>query len=160
MKQRWIALVAALIASAASLGAFAAEERFPGIEKLMSPEEFRAAGLDKLSPAEREALDRWLLRYTAGEAEVLQEANEEVREAKKAFEVVSRIKGDFDGWSGGTLFRLENGQVWEQRLDGRYFYRGEPNPEVRIDRNWLGFYRLTIVETGKSIGVSLREDAR
>ncbi len=82
--------------------------------------------------------------------------NEEVREAQKDFELVSRISGDFSGWDGETVFRLENGQVWRQRLRGRYFYSGPPQPEVRITRNYLGFYKLTVVETGKSIGVKLQ----
>ena len=155
MNGKEVGLALALLCAA--LTAKAAGDRFPGVEKLMSDEEFRAAGLDQLSPAQLEALDRWLVRYTAGDAEVLQQSNEEVRDAKKDYEVRSRIVGDFDGWSGGTVFRLENGQVWDQRLDGRYFYDGPPNPEVVIDRNWLGFYRLTVVPTGKRIGVSPRD---
>lgn len=133
-----------------------ADDEFPGVRKLMSDEEFRSAGLDDLTPKQLKALDAWLLRYTAGEAELLQDTNKTVRAARADQEVVSRIVGDFDGWSGETLFRLENGQVWEQRLDGRYRYRGEPNPEVRIDRNWLGFFRMTVIGTGRTVGVSLR----
>ena len=136
-----------------------ADDDFPGIRKLMSDDEFRTTGLDGLAPEELEALDAWLLRYTAGDAEVLQETNDSVREAREARDdrgIVSRVVGDFEGWSGETIFRLENGQVWEQRLDGRYRYRGEPNPEVRIDRNWVGFYRMTVIGTGRSVGVSPR----
>jgi len=132
------------------------DKSFPGIEKLMSPEEYSAAGLDQLSTGELEALNAWLLRYTAGESEILRVKNEEVREAQKDFELVSRISGDFSGWDGETVFQLENGQVWRQRLRGRYFYSGSPQPEVRITRNYLGFYKLTVVETGKSIGVKLQ----
>ena len=136
----------------------AQEAAFPGIERLMSAEEFRASGLQKLSADERKVLDDWLLRYTAGEAEVLQQTNEVVREvqAKEDFEIVSRIAGDFEGWSGNSVFRLENGQVWEQRLEGRYRYKGPPNPEVKIDRNLFGYYRLTVLDTGRRVGVSQR----
>ena len=150
--------VAVLALSCAGVGLPAfAEDDFPGIRRLMSDEEFRSTGLDGLTPEELEALNAWLLRYTAGDAEVLQETNKTVREARDDNRgVVSRIVGDFGGWSGKTVFRLENGQVWEQRLDGRYRYRGEPNPEVRIERNWLGFYRMTVIGTGRSVGVSPR----
>ena len=133
----------------------AAEEAFPGVERLMSAEEFRATGLEKLSTEELEALDSWLIRYTAGDATVLQETNEAVREAKRDYTIESRITGDFNGWSGKTYFRLENGQTWQQRLSGKYRYQGAANPAVRIDRNWLGFYRMTLIESGRSIGVSL-----
>jgi hypothetical protein len=34
----------------------------------MTPEEFDASGLEKLSPQEIEALNRWIVRYTAHEA--------------------------------------------------------------------------------------------
>lgn len=150
--------VAVLALTCAGVGLPAcAEDDFPGIRRLMSDEEFRSTGLDGLTPEELEALDAWLLRYTARDAELLQETNKTVREARDDDRgVVSRIVGDFDGWSGETVFRLENGQVWEQRLDGRYRYRGEPNPEVRIERNWLGFYRMTVIGTGRSVGVSPR----
>lgn len=131
-----------------------ATEDFPGVRKLMSADEFLRSGLDKLSADELRTLDAWLIEYTVGEAPVLKENNETVREADKNYEVVSRIEGEFSGWDGNTVFRLENGQVWRQRLDGRYFYRGGPRPEVRISRNWLGFYRLTLIEADRSIGVS------
>jgi hypothetical protein len=135
--------------------AWAADKPFPGIQQLMSPEEFTASGLDKLSDEELEALDDWLLLYTAGEAAILREDNKEVRKAARETEILSRIQGDFSGWSGETVFRLENGQVWRQRLQGKYRYNGPPNPEVRIYRNFLGFYMMTLVESDKSIGVKL-----
>jgi hypothetical protein len=131
------------------------DKAFPGIKNLMLNEEFSAAGLDRLSEAELEALNAWLLRYTAGEAGILRQDNDEVREASKDFELLTRIKGDFRGWSGETYFRLENGQIWKQRLRGRYTYIGPPNPEVSISRNWMGFYKLTLVEANRGVGVSL-----
>lgn len=133
----------------------AQERAFPGVQKLMTEEEFRDAGLEQLDADELEALNAWLIRYTAGESAVIRSDKTivEVQEAKKEFEIVSRIAGDFDGWSGKTIFRLENGQTWRQRLSGRYSYSGPPNPEVRITKNLFGFYELTVVETGKTVGV-------
>lgn len=137
-----------------STAIFAADDEFPGVKSLMSDAEFEASGLDKLDAEELEALDAWLIRYTVGEAPVLQESNEEVKEADKNYEVVARLGDGFTGWDGKTTFRLDNGQVWSQRLEGRYVYRGPANPEVRISRNWLGFYRMTLVDAKRSIGVS------
>ena len=144
-----------LLSSLGLAAAWAADKPFPGIQQLMSPEDFQASGLDKLSKDELQALDKWLLQYTAGEAALLREDNTEVRKAVKEAEFVTRITGDFKGWSGETIFRLENGQVWRQRLQGKYRYSGPPNPEVRIKRNFLGFYMMTLVEADKSIGVKL-----
>lgn len=132
-----------------------AEEKFPGIENLMTAREFRDAGLYQLDERELKALNAWLLNYTAGEAAVLIQSNDEVKKAKAEAEIVSNIKGDFTGWTGETVFRLENGQIWRQRLSGRYKYSGPPNPEVRISRNFMGFYKMTVTDTGKSIGVKL-----
>ena len=52
MRYSLIVLLVLTFTAAAS----AAEGDFPGVEKLMSPEEFSAAGLDKLSSEERRAL--------------------------------------------------------------------------------------------------------
>ena len=148
-------LITLLLTLLFSIEARADDKAFPGIQSLMQSEEFSAAGLDRLSDEEMKALNAWLLRYTAGEAAILRVHSEEVREASMDFELLSRIRGDFRGWSGETIFRLENGQIWRQRLQSRHAYTGPPNPEVRITRNWMGFYKLTLVETGKGVGVKL-----
>lgn len=118
----------------------------------MSPTEFDSAGLSKLSTEELAALDAWLLRYTAGEAEMLQRTNQEVRSAAQDSSIVSRLLPPFQGWDGNTLFRLENGQVWKQRQPGRYRYVGN-DLEVTIRRNVFGFHVLTLNATGRSVGV-------
>ena len=140
----------ALLASAA----LHAEERgsFPGIEKLMTPQEFQATELHKLTPAEREALDRFLVRYTAEDSQVLFNNDEEVKKAVDEQVITSIILPPFSGWSGDTVFRLQNGQVWQQRQGGNYPYRGS-NPEVRISKNFMGFYRMELTENGKAVAV-------
>jgi hypothetical protein len=128
----------------------------PDVRELMSPQEFGAAGLDKLTPAEIEALNRWLLRYTAGEAAVLRTSSDAVRaEARKTEATVirSRIAGPFEGWSGRTLFRLENGQLWQQRMSGSWRHRAE-SPEVEIRKNLLGMWEMRMVEGGRQVGVT------
>jgi hypothetical protein len=126
---------------------------FPGIQQLMSEQEFRAAGLHRLSDEERAALNRWLVNYTVQEAPELLRSNEEVRAAEDAIRIEASIKPPFSGWSGDTLFHLDNGQVWQQRLRGRYFYNGEDTAVV-IEKNLLGFYKMTLQNSGKSIGVT------
>lgn len=42
--------------------------------------------------------------------------------------IESQIDGDFEGWSGETLFKLENGQIWEQaEYDYEYEYAYMPD---------------------------------
>ena len=46
--------------------------------------------------------------------------------------ITSHISGPFCGWSGDTLFRLENGQYWQQsRYAYRYHYAYRPGATVR-----------------------------
>jgi hypothetical protein len=138
-------------------GASAEKKKFPGIQNLMTPEEYEKAGLDQLSDEQIEALDLWLLGYTALESAIIRQQTdiEEIKQAEKDFAVITRIKGDFKGWDGDTVFRLENGQIWRQRNSGRYVYVGPPNPEVSITRNIMGFYKLTVVEKDRGVGVKL-----
>lgn len=146
-------LTSALLCAAFSAAPALATDAFPGVEKLMSTEQFEAAGLHKLTPAEREALDRWLVSYTAEEAPEMLRSNPEVRAAEESIRIEARIKQPFEGWSGDTLFYLDNGQVWRQRLRGRYFHRGD-DAAVVIEKNLLGFYKMTVTSSGKSIGVT------
>ncbi|PLW83536.1 hypothetical protein CWI75_04060 [Kineobactrum sediminis] len=133
--------------------ALAAQRSFPDIEQLMSADEFRNTGLHRLSEAEREALNRWLVTYTAEEAPEMLRSNPEVRAAESAIRIEATIKTPFDGWSGKTVFYLDNGQVWQQRLSGRYFHRGD-NRAVVIEKNLLGFFKMTMTSSGKTVGVT------
>jgi hypothetical protein len=67
--------------------------------------------------------------------------------------LIAHIAGDFDGWSGDTLFVLDNGQVWRQAEFGRLRYRGPANPEVTIKKGFFGSYRLTVEGTNRWIRV-------
>lgn len=136
-----------------SVAAWAADtESFPGVENLMEADEYKAAGIDKLTPQERDALNQWLIKYTAFEAPVIRRTNKEVKEVEKAFELTAHIKQPFSGWSGKTVFYLDNGEIWQQRLTGRYSYSNN-DTAVLIDKNFMGFHVMTLIRTGQSIGV-------
>lgn len=125
---------------------------FPGVEQLMTAAEFKAAGLHQLSDEELIELNQWLTQYTATEAPVVRAKSKTVKKAQKEEKVSARIVGRFEGWRGETVFKLDNGQVWKQRLKGRHDANLE-SPEVLITRNWLGHYRMEIVASGRSVGV-------
>ena len=67
-------------------------------------------------------------------------------ETKNRFDKsVARIVGDFSGWRGKTLFKLDNGETWQQRrADSVRRTKIISNPEVRIKRNVMGFYVMEI----------------
>jgi len=145
--------IAALVSLAPP--AIRAAEPTLDITRIMTPEEFQAAGLDKLEAAELEALNRWILQYTVRDAPQVRQHDPTVRQQVRGGDagvLRSRILGSFRGWSGDTVFRLEDGQVWQQRLPGNYFHRAE-SPEVELRRNALGFWELRIVATNRAVGV-------
>lgn len=123
-----------------------------GLRQMMSAEEFKAAGLDNLSAEELHNLDRWLLKLLAYESEQLVKADEKIQKLQKVA-IRHHIVGHFSGWTGKTVFRLDNGEVWQQRLGSRYAISLE-NPEVEIKKNLLGFYEMKIVKSGRRVGVS------
>lgn len=45
--------------------------------------------------------------------------------------IESRIEGDFNGWDGETIFKLDNGQIWQQ-VGYSYYYTYKYRPEVVI----------------------------
>ncbi len=50
----------------------------------------------------------------------------------------STIDGDFEGWSGETIVKLMNGQIWQQ-AEYWYHYRYAHKPEVIISRTDGGY---------------------
>ena len=96
------------------------------IEQQMSADEFKAAGLDKLSAQELTALNAWLqhkvVQETAKAVETAkEEGRKEVKEKNRGFfdfgsaePIASSIVGEFKGFANGRKYTLENGQVWEQ----------------------------------------------
>ena len=129
-----------------------AKGTWTGLRQMMGAEEFHAAGLDKLSPQELQRLDQWLKQFVAYDSEQIIKQDKDIQ-ALQQVPVRRRIAGHFSGWSGDTIFTLDNGEVWKQRLSGRYFANLE-SPEVEIRKNMLGFYEMRIVKTGRKIGVT------
>lgn len=177
----------------------ASDKQAPEIQTLMAPEDFTAAGLDKLTGAEREHLSEWVARYREGaikgpvvpgkqrkEAAAAEAAAEAERDStqvaaddaapattdeypleyttqsekkekkkkkgKAKFELRAKVIPEFRGWSGKTVFSLDNGQVWRQRTPGRLRYsKGDSN--IIITQNLLGKFVMEHEATGRAIGV-------
>lgn len=212
-----------------SLGAYAdTGGAAAGIQSLMTPEQYKAAGLDKLSEAEREALYQWLQQFAgkpaarimdtppaalpaaaaassaqaagnttvvnvprepaasvsapiqsqqlesgaialetppASASQASKEASATTAELEKnfglpeppdereaAYQLHASVLEPFRGWSGKTVFYLDNGQVWKQRSTGRHTYTGDDN-RVVISQNRMGFFEMRLIAVDRSIGV-------
>jgi hypothetical protein len=77
------------------------------------------------------------------------------REKKSETErlMYANIEGHFRGWSGKTMFQLDNGQVWRQRVSGRFHYTGDAR-QVSIGKNRMGFFEMRLIDVDRKIGVS------
>jgi len=135
-------LLAFLITSTAAL----AENSFPGIQSIMTLQQFHDAGLDKLTPAQLTALDNAIKSHydTAVKTAVVEKAKvtqddfarEEERTLLERFGLPLSLSQDWrekpslsgtvTRWVGGNSFKMDNGQIWEGT---------EPITYELVDRN-------------------------
>jgi hypothetical protein len=129
----------------------AAEPEMSGsIKEMMSPGEFQAAGLNKLSADELQKLDAWLQGYR----QVTEQTAEKKATAKAAAEshakmdlLVSRVDGTFYGLTGRTVIHLEDGTVWKQaNADDRYRPKVTDHPAAAVIHGVFG-YKMRIEGT-------------
>jgi hypothetical protein len=118
----------------------AAPETSGSIKEMMSPEEFQAAGLNKLSADELQKLDAWLQGYR----QVTEQAAEKKATARasrtKMDVIVSRVDGAFYGLTGRTIIRLEDGTVWKQaNADDRYRPKNSDHPAAAVIHGVFGY---------------------
>jgi hypothetical protein len=136
-----------LLGLALATAAFAADHLV--LQERMTPEEFKAAGLDKLSPEELANLNAFLGRYNAKRVEEVKRAEQNAvagfggHTTPNNEPIVSRLIGRFDGWDGKTVFRLENGQIWQQSESGELAGVHMDAPMITIRPSFSGAWWLT-----------------
>jgi hypothetical protein len=143
-------LLLRLLVAISSVAVCVSQTRGPSVERLVSAAEFREAGLHKLSPDELAALNRWLGRYAAAVAVTVGQVSNP-KTSPKPDVIESRIEGDFEGWDGETIFKLDNGQIWQQ-ASYAYRYHYAYRPEVVIYRSGGG-YRMRVEDVSDTIPV-------
>lgn len=122
----------------------------PPIEQAMTAEQFKAAGLDKLSAEELANLNAWLNRtITTETAKAAEQAavqtKERVESENRGFfhfgsdePITSRITGQFDGFRKGKTYTLDNGQQWRQTDTASLAGVRVDNPAVKITPSIIG----------------------
>lgn len=136
----------------AGLAGAAAAAEFSSLEEKMSTQEFRAAGLDKLSPEELAALNAWLQqRLAAGlSGGTTRPADQGFRaygfggDSPDRTEFSSRITGEFSGWGPNSVFTLDNGQQWQVTDGSEFSIPGLSNPRVTIEPMMMGSWMLKV----------------
>lgn len=136
--------------------AVVAAQAFSSLEERMTYNEFRAAGLEKLSPEELAALNAWLRKDLPQVAAAAASTAVPPVEDRRGFpasaadqgpdgDVVSRIVGEFHGWTDKQRFTLENGQVWQVK-DSRASLAGVnlTNPTVTFTRSVISGWYMSV----------------
>jgi hypothetical protein len=102
-------------------------------------------------PSKQTAIDEEIERRVAEELASRKKQDSEANTNRGPFDAM--LIGDFTGWRGKTVFRLDNGQVWRQRSSSQYRHRGD-DYRVKFDKNWMGGWEMTVISSGKSVLVS------
>ncbi|QYM79451.1 hypothetical protein K0B96_02215 [Horticoccus luteus] len=158
-------MLAAAFLAGNTVVALAAEAPAEGVlRRILSPAEFSAAGLDKLSPEELSRLETALIQHhqlpAASKEPVPTSENtpaaaaadfgrEQVERERPTTPTGNEIRGRIDGSvqdiGGRSLFLLDNGQIWQQRIPDQFHLPKKlVNPEVVISRGLVG-YKMVIV---------------
>jgi hypothetical protein len=129
-------------------------------------ERFAAAGLHKLTAEELAQLEAVIAERVAAQAKAapaetrsapatapssgpgwlralltLQETSEKPDGAEA---IESRLVGDYDGWTGRTNFKLENGQIWQQAGSAQRVDNRRAAPKVKVYPGMMGAYWLEV----------------
>lgn len=136
-----------------------AAEGFSSLEEQMTGKEFTAAGLDKLSQQELDALNAWIRSRSlatldapvAGAAAAAanpaaggDQRGFELQNSEERTTITSNIVGRFNGWDGQTVFRLENGMIWVQDDKDKFYIKEIQNPAVSIEPGMFASWRLKV----------------
>jgi len=131
----FLGLAIALGFSLGCLPSSLAQDEGAGIEQQMTPSEFKAAGLEKLTPAELAKLNGWLQGYREKAVKTAV-----AREAKTKMQlVVSRIDGVYSGVGTGDIIRLEDGTAWKVANAGEHYGGYADHPAVAIFKSIFGW---------------------
>jgi hypothetical protein len=129
-------------------GGSALAQSFSSLEERMTAAEFKAAGLEKLTPEELKALNAFL----AGKVAVAVPAGVPAADTRgfqsrttDDGDIISSISGEFTGWDGrGSRITLTNGQVWEVTDSTARLKVRVTDPQVIITPGVLNSWYLRI----------------
>ncbi|HUR59701.1 MAG TPA: hypothetical protein VM029_18420 [Opitutaceae bacterium] len=128
----------------AAIAAFARGESTVAVQRAVQQVERQAEV--KVQQAEKKAAETAVADYKKKEEPGVVARTLERLKSKRAEETretfTARVAGTFRGWSGGTYFPLENGQVWRQTGSESNELKPMQNAEVEIYQSKNGYWRL------------------
>jgi hypothetical protein len=141
----------AFVCAFSLLATAAIAKEFSSVEEQMTSRDFKAAGLDKLSPEELAALNAWIRsnQPTSGSGVAYNRTQDNLvrigfddSEARDL--ITSNVIGEFKGFSGGTVLKLENGQTWRVESGELSGIKAMTNPKVTIRPGLIDGWRLQV----------------
>ena len=136
--------------------AFAQQDSDISLDRLLTQEQQRAIGVQKLTKEERARLRTQMLKmyvsgYEAGKKEGIEQAGRSTASQQSTSVIESQIDGKFEGWEDETVIKLMNGQIWQQT--GYYHrYHYSFNSEVLIYQSGSG-YKMKVDGVDRAVGV-------
>jgi hypothetical protein len=122
-----------------SLGGIAvtqAQDLNGGIREAMTPEQFKAAGLEKLTPNELAKLDAFL----KGDREkAVAQATEKTAKREKLQLVVSRVDGEITSIVPNQIIALEDGSTWKVAKTDIKFRGYADHPAAAAFKSFFGW---------------------
>ena len=159
-------ILVVLLSMLTAVSALAADG-FSSLEEQMTGKEFMAAGLGKLSQEELDALNGWIRAHSLGTLDTPKSTTAAAAETASTAPVSevaggdprglrterkpeddspirSAILGEFSGWDGQTIFKLENGMIWVQDDRDKFYVRDIENPIAVIEPGMFDSWHLHI----------------
>ena len=139
---RLIPLFAALLLGASVSHA----QQTAPLQERMSAAEFKAAGLDKLSPQELQNLDNWLGAHAKVTKQVVTAEGKPVfyMPDQKRSKIDAHIVGHFSGWNGHNVLTLDNSQTWTQNGSDAPSCNASDNPMVKLKPSLFGAWLMYV----------------
>jgi hypothetical protein len=132
--------------SASALG----QQAFSSVEEQMTGAEFKASGLEKLTPTELAALNNWLRAHSLATLDASAmgtpatgSESQHIADMERTT-ITSKLVGKFSGWDGQTTFKLENGMIWQQTDKDKFYIKEIDNPVVVIEPGVFGTWKLSV----------------
>ena len=131
-----------------------AQSSYVDIEQRLSAEQLHETGLDTLSPAQLQALNRLLREQSAQTPTAAVPAADagDTQRGQRSYiglddsPIHSRLKGSVAGWEPGTVFELENGQQWKVLKGGMKLRKPLDAPEIVVVPGIAGRWFLQVDE--------------
>ena len=102
----------------------------------MTPQQFKEAGLEKLSPNELAKLDAFL---KGDREQAIEQATTKAAKREKLQLVVSRIDGVIDTIKPNQIIRFEDGSTWKVARTDFQFHGSVDHPAAAAFKNLFGW---------------------